>query len=74
MDEWFPIETAPLRQWVRLWSPWWVEPRTTIGRRDHKSHWWTVKSEGSGLQWTLRGYDPTLWQPLPEPPKEDEHV
>lgn len=66
MDAWKPIDTAPKDGTVILlghseavFDGWWDT---------YDNAWVDGETNGYG---DLRSYDPTHWQPLPAPPKED---
>lgn len=82
MSEWQPIETAPRDgtfvlgcvkppsgAWIEEYEQW-QAPRTVCWRGFHpnapgKKQW----RDANG-----RPFLPTHWQPLPEPPKENNHA
>lgn len=71
-NKWQPIETAPKCLDYELsgpriigWSPEWTEPFPVKWCPGRPFPHWTVDSGAVTI------HPPSLWQPLPEPPKED---
>ena len=60
MDDWRPIETAPLDTDVLLWIPG-EDMGITVGEKWEGSKHWIPQAE-------LMDRPPTHWQPLPPPP------
>lgn len=73
MSEWQPIETAPkietLSEMTKPFIGWCPDPEAPDGG-DQRVCWWEPKLR-RGTWWSDRDMpeNPTLWQPLPAPPK-----
>lgn len=63
MDQWQPIETAPLETEIYVWAEYYDKPILTkafISSADNK----TVLFQG-----LAREQHPSVWSPIPDPPK-----
>lgn len=67
MSEWQPMSTAPMDgREILLWWPFWNPNRAVVGRYEAPEGWYS-----SGALHNY-GDGPLKWQPLPEPPEEDD--
>jgi hypothetical protein len=57
--DWQPIETAPLGEWVLVWSA--VDEHVTFGITNDGSKWWEANRDDQLF--------PTHWMSLPAPPE-----
>jgi hypothetical protein len=62
-NEWQPIDTAPMQEYVILWSPAEPEGKVLVGYLSGRNQWY---DESNGLHIDPA---PSHWMPLPEAPK-----
>ena len=70
---WQPIETAPKDRAIDIWAKIWLSDFDTFkGQRFPDCRWKTKDAMGAwpeGWSGVDKGWRPTHWQPIPEPPR-----